>query len=75
MSIKSNVRHLHISDANGVSGEGLQIGNGSINFLEIFQVLKDVDFSWVPEVWSGHLHNGAGMYQGLKALEHFSSLI
>lgn len=73
--IKHLVRHVHISDAKSIHGEGLQIGDGDIDFLEVFKELKDINFSWVTEIWSGHLHQGAGTYQALLALEQYNKLI
>ena len=66
--------HLHISDAEGISGEGLQIGEGEINLEEVFAELKDSHFSWVSEIWSGHLHNGTGTYKALRLLEKYKEL-
>jgi len=69
------IRHVHISDARGISGEGVQVGKGQLDFVALFNVLKDVDFSWVPEVWSGHLHHGAGMYTALLELEKYGKAL
>jgi len=65
------VSHIHISDARGNSGEGIQIGKGEIDFKSLFTEIKDFEFSWVPEIWSGHLHEGAGIYECLKKLEKY----
>ena len=63
-------KHLHISDAQGINGEGLQIGNGDMDFDRVFEAMKGYEFSWVTEIWSGHLHNGSGMYKALYDLEN-----
>lgn len=63
------VKHVHISDAAGNSGEGLQIGEGSLDFDALFAVMKDFQFSWTPEIWSGHLYRGKGTYNCFKILE------
>ena len=68
-SIKNYISHLHISDALGVNAEGLQIGTGEIDFKSVFNIISDIDYSWVTEVWSGHLHNGQGTYDGICCLE------
>jgi N-acetylneuraminate synthase len=62
------VRHLHISDAAGVSGEGLQIGEGDINFTELLPLLAHSNASFVPEIWQGHQQQGRGFRIALERL-------
>jgi N-acetylneuraminate synthase len=62
------LRHLHVSDAAGVGGEGLQIGEGDINFIELMPVLLDSRPTLIPEVWMGHLQDGRGFRTGLERL-------
>ena len=31
--------HLHISDASGVDGEGVQIGNGDVDFVKLIKMI------------------------------------
>ena len=62
------VRHIHISDAYGNNGEGVQIGEGSIDFDSVLKEVKAYNFTWVPEIWSGHLHQGAGTYTCMQIL-------
>lgn len=61
--------HLHISDAKGTDGEGLQIGDGDINFTEFFKLAKNNNASFIPEIWNGHLNNGHGFNVALDSLE------
>ncbi len=63
------VSHVHISDAYGTNGEGVQIGEGCMDFDSLFEIMGGYKFSWVPEIWSGHLHEGAGTYECMKILE------
>ncbi len=65
------VRHMHISDASGISGEGIQVGEGEIAFGPFLDLIKAADFTWVPEIWSGHHHHGAGVYRALLNLESY----
>ena len=44
------VQHIHLSDAKGIDGEGIQIGEGEIDFDEIMRYLEKYTFSWVPEI-------------------------
>ena len=52
-----------------LNGEGIQIHEGEIDFDSIFAVAKNYEFSWVTEIWSGHLHNGSGTYKAMCDLE------
>ncbi len=74
-NIMPYIRHMHISDASGISGEGLQIGEGEIDFESFFALVNDLNFSWVPEIWSGHLHHGTGFYQALREMEKFAGAL
>jgi len=62
------VKHIHISDAYGNSGEGVQIGEGHIDFDKVLKEVKKHQFTWVPEIWSGHLHQGGGTYKCMQIL-------
>ena len=74
-NIKQYISHVHISDTKGINGEGVQINEGDTNFESIFKELKDMDFSWVTEIWAGHINNGQGCYKSMKLLEPYKKLI
>ena len=59
---------LHIADAHNNSEEGLNIGNGSINFEKILPLLKDDSLTWIVETWQGHLNEGRGFASSLEQL-------
>ncbi len=62
--------HLHFGDAKGLDGEGLQIGEGEIDFDEIGQVLrKHAPTAFIPEIWQGHKNMGEGFWTALERLE------
>ena len=61
------VRHLHLSDGAGTSGEGLQIGDGSVNFVALLPVLLESQPTVIPEIWMGHHENGAGIPRRARA--------
>lgn len=63
--------HLHIVDAEGVDGEGLQIGEGSMDFGMVADVLqrKAPKASFIPEIWQGHKNDGEGFWIALDRLE------
>lgn len=58
--LKPYIRHIHISDALGISGEGIQIGEGETNFRELLNVIGDLDVMLVPEIQNGYKNNGLG---------------
>ena len=66
-------RHLHIADAEGVDGEGLQIGEGTVDFAMVADVLSDraAHASFIPEIWQGHKDQGAGFWRALERLEEW----
>ena len=49
----SIVAHIHIGDAKGLNGEGLQIGDGDINFEKLNKLLNKFcpKASFIPEIW------------------------
>jgi N-acetylneuraminate synthase len=63
--------HLHVADAAGVDGEGLQIGDGEIDFAELGELLAQYaqTASFIPEVWQGHKNSGEGFWRALGSLE------
>ena len=63
--------HLHIADALGVDGEGLQIGEGSLDFVALSNALEAAcpTASFIPEIWQGHNNDGEGFWLALSRLE------
>jgi len=63
--------HLHIVDARGDDGEGLQIGEGDIDFMSLAEELSKSapTASFIPEIWQGHKNNGEGFWIALDRLE------
>ena len=63
--------HLHFGDAKGLDGEGLQVGEGEIDFDEIGAVLRQhaPGASFIPEIWQGHKNMGEGFWTALERLE------
>ena len=64
--------HIHMGDAKGVNGEGLQVGEGEIDFVKLGKILSDgcPDASFIPEIWQGHKNNGEGFWIALEKLEN-----
>jgi N-acetylneuraminate synthase len=70
------ITHLHLADSTGVDGEGLQIGEGEIDFVALANALSKYapEASFIPEIWQGHKNNGEGFWVGLARLEkHFGA--
>lgn len=62
------IKHIHIADADGIDGEGLQFGEGAPGNKAALQAAMDVDCMKVIEVWQGHLDGGAGFAKALTLL-------
>ena len=62
--------HIHMGDAQGVNGEGLQIGEGDIDFNKLCKILteKAPNATFIPEIWQGHKNNGEGFWVALDRL-------
>ena len=63
--------HLHIADAVGVDGEGLQIGDGQLDFGDFAKQIANLapEASFIPEIWQGHKNDGEGFWVALERLE------
>jgi N-acetylneuraminate synthase len=63
--------HLHLVDAEGIDGEGLQIGEGAVDFGMVAEVLqrRAANASFIPEIWQGHKNDGEGFWVALDKLE------
>jgi sialic acid synthase SpsE/sugar phosphate isomerase/epimerase len=63
--------HLHLGDARGVNGEGLQIGEGDLDFVRLGRILDQgcPGATFIPEIWQGHKNGGEGFWIGLERLE------
>jgi N-acetylneuraminate synthase len=62
------IAHLHLSDGAGLDGEGLQIGEGAIDWVRFFKVLGDYRGTMIPEIWRGHQRQGEGFLIAIQRL-------
>jgi N-acetylneuraminate synthase len=67
------IRHLHLSDGAGLDGEGLQIGEGTIDWVHFFQVIgagkpDGYQGTMIPEIWRGHQRGGEGFLIAIQRL-------
>ena len=69
--IGPHIAHMHIVDALGNDGEGVQIGKGDVNFSQLAIDLAEVapNVMFLPEVWQGHKNSGEGFWNALEYLE------
>ena len=63
--------HLHVVDATGVDGEGVQVGEGDVDFADLARRLdRDCpQAGFIPEIWMGHVDGGQGFWTALERLE------
>ncbi|MEQ8736028.1 MAG: N-acetylneuraminate synthase family protein [Rhodospirillaceae bacterium] len=71
--IAPHTSHLHIVDAEGVDGEGIQIGDGEVDFALLAKQLDEFcPNAWfIPEIWQGHKNNGEGFWVAFDRLEQW----
>jgi deoxyribonuclease-4 len=68
-ALKPFIRHIHISDARGTEDEGVQIGEGEIDFEALLPCLEGLDVAVVPEIFNGHRDRGAAFKIAIDRLE------
>jgi len=65
--------HLHLADATGVDGEGIQVGDGEVDWSAFAALAIELmpDATFIPEIWQGHKNDGEGSWIALERLEQF----
>jgi len=71
--IAAFIAHMHVVDAKGIDGEGVQIGRGDVNFSRLSSDLNThaPEKMFIPEVWQGHKNDGEGFWKALNFLEDY----
>jgi len=59
-TLKPYTEYLHIADAIGIDGEGIQVGEGEINFEVLMELYEDFNGPIITEIWRGHEREGRG---------------
>lgn len=67
-TLRPYTAYLHVADAAGVDGEGLQIGKGEIDFERLMPIYEDFDGPMITEIWRGHERKGAGFKEAAERL-------
>jgi sialic acid synthase SpsE len=69
--VAPHAAHLHLGDSRGVDGEGLQIGDGELDFAMMTDAFNRLcPKAWfIPEIWQGHKNDGEGFWIALNRLE------
>ncbi len=67
------IRHLHMSDALPPDHEGLQIGEGKVDFPAILTAFKDRNVTAVPEIMGGHMGGGISFRRALEELRQLEA--
>jgi sialic acid synthase SpsE/sugar phosphate isomerase/epimerase len=67
------IRHLHLSDGAGLDGEGLQIGEGTIDWVHFFELIGAGQpdgylGTMIPEIWRGHQRENEGFVIAIRRL-------
>lgn len=69
-SLLPHTAHLHVGDASGANGEGVEMGSGDIDWWTTWtQIAEHPQLSFVPEVWQGHKDHGAGFWSAMRFLQ------
>ncbi|XAS77970.1 N-acetylneuraminate synthase family protein [Dermatophilaceae bacterium Sec6.4] len=66
-----HTEHLHLVDATGVDGEGVQISDGEVDWASLATQLDRMapHAAFIPEIWQGHVGQGEGFWVALDRLE------
>ncbi|MCX7597884.1 MAG: N-acetylneuraminate synthase family protein [Armatimonadetes bacterium] len=72
-TVRPWVAHLHVADASGVDGEGLQVGTGEVDFERVLPLLVSLGLPMVMEIWLGHHSQGEGFAVGLGRLAEIAT--
>lgn len=69
-TLDKNIKHLHISDALGIDGEGFPVGVSGKKNIDLINSLLDKECLKVIEVWQGHLNHGKRFKDELSTLSN-----
>jgi len=70
-TLRPYTEYLHVADAVGTDGEGIQIGDGEINWERLMPVFEDFDGPIITEIWRGHEKRGQGFKLAANRLQQY----
>lgn len=70
-TLEPYTEYLHVADAIGVDGEGIQIDEGEINFERLMTIYEDFDGPIITEIWRGHERRGYGFKTAAERLSTY----
>lgn len=70
-TLRPYTEYLHVADAIGVDGEGIQIGDGEIDFERLMDLYKDFNGPIITEIWRGHERKGRGFKEAAETLSEY----
>lgn len=70
-TLRPYTEYLHVADAIGVDGEGIQIGDGEIDFERLMGLYQNFDGPIVTEIWRGHERKGHGFKKAAETLSEY----
>lgn len=65
--------YLHVADSIGTDGEGIQIGDGEIDWNELMTIYRGFNGPIVTEIWRGHERGGAEFRKAAERLQGYIS--
>ena len=65
-------KYIHVADASGVSGEGIPIGDGTIDFCRILPYINKKKVWILSEIWQGHKFGGQGFVNAIQKLKEIN---
>lgn len=70
-TLRPYTEYLHVADAIGEDGEGIQIGEGEIDWDRLMPVYDDFDGPVITEIWRGHEKRGEGFKRAAERLKSY----
>ena len=70
-TLRPYIDYLHVADAIGTDGEGIQIGEGEIDWERLMPVFEAFDGPIITEIWRGHEKRGQGFKLAAKRLQEY----
>lgn len=70
-TLRPYTEYLHVADAIGEDGEGIQIGEGEIDWERLMPVYDDFDGPVITEIWRGHEKRGEGFKRAAERLKSY----